>query len=237
MKELNAVLGRRRSGTAATRRRIADAALDLFSTRGYAATSLQAIADAASLHVQTIYQTFGSKPGVLEAACELARAGAEDPETAPSEWPWARALVAEPDPVKLIRHYATHVRTIAPRAGPLVAEIRNAARADPELATFLAHIEAGRYLGPAGIVALLIDKKALRRGLDADGAAETMFAVSSYESYELLVVDRHRTPDEYERWLGDILCDLLLDPITSSDVRPATDDRAPRRNTPKRRRT
>src|ERR1700704_5506094 len=135
MSEHNPVLGRRRSGAAATRRRIAEAALELFSTRGYAATSLQAIADAASLHVQTIYQTFGSKPGVLEAACELARAGTEDPETAPSEWPWARALVAEPDPVKLIRRYATHVRTIAPRAGPLVAEIRNAARADPELAT------------------------------------------------------------------------------------------------------
>jgi AcrR family transcriptional regulator len=231
-REHDPVLGRHRSGAAATRRRIADAALDLFSTRGYAATSLQAVADAASLHVQTIYQTFGSKPGVLEAACELARAGAEDPETAPSEWPWARALVAEPDPVKLIRRYAAHVRTIAPRAGPLVAEIRNAARADPQLATFLAHIEAGRYLGPAGVVALLVDKKALRRGLGADQAAETMFAVSSYESYELLVVDRHRTPDEYERWLGDILCDLLLEPITSG-----TDDRAPRRNTPKRRRT
>jgi hypothetical protein len=160
----------------------------------------------------------------------------EDPETPPSEWPRARALVAEPDPAKLIRRYATHVRTIAPRAGPLVAEIRNAARADPELATFLAHIEAGRYLGPAGVVALLVDKKALRRGLDADRAAETMFAVSSYESYELLVADRHWTADEYERWLGDILCDLLLEPITSSDVRPATDNRAPRRNTPKRRR-
>jgi AcrR family transcriptional regulator len=212
MSKVEPGLARRGRGSAATRRRIADAALDLFSTRGYAATSLQAIADAASLHVQTIYQAFGSKPAVLEAACELARAGDDDPETAPSEWPWARALVAETDPVKLIRRYAAHVRTIAPRAGPLVAEIRNAARADPELATFLAHIEAGRYLGPAGVVALLTEKEALRRGLDADRAAETMFAVSSYESYELLVVDRHRTPDEYERWLGDILCDLLLEP-------------------------
>ena len=64
MSEVNPiVLVRRRSGSPATRRRIADAALVLFSTRGYAATSLQAIADAAGLHVQTIYQTYGSKPG------------------------------------------------------------------------------------------------------------------------------------------------------------------------------
>ena len=161
MSQVEPGFARRRRGSAATRRRIADEALDLFSTRGYAATSLQAIADAASLHVQTIYQAFGSKPAVLEAACELARAGDDDPETAPAEWPWARALVAEPDPMKLIRRYATHVRTIAPRAGPLVAEIRNAARRS-ELATFLAHIEAGRYLEPARCRSLT-DKKALQR--------------------------------------------------------------------------
>lgn len=207
-------LARPRRGSAATRRRVAEAALHLFSTRGYAATSLQVIADAASLHVQTIYQAFGSKPVVLEAACDLARAGDDDPDTEPSEWPWARALIAEPDPVKLIRRYAAHVRTIAPRAGPLVAEIRNAARADPELATFLAHIEAGRYLGPSGVVALLVDKKALRAGLEPARAADTLFAVASYESYELLVVDRRWTPDEYERWLAETLCHLLLEPTT-----------------------
>jgi AcrR family transcriptional regulator len=201
---------RRRSGSAATRRRVADAALTLFSTHGYGATSLQAIADAASLHVQTIYQAFGSKPAVLEAACELARAGDDDPDTAPSEWPWAQALIAESDPVRLIHRYAAHVRTIAPRAGPLVAEIRNAARSDPELATFLTHIEAGRYLGPSGVVELLVDKTALRHGLDPERAADTMYAVSSYESYELLVTDRNWTPDEYERWLGHTLCRLLL---------------------------
>jgi AcrR family transcriptional regulator len=204
-------LVRRRSGSPATRRRISGAALELFSTRGYAATSLQTIADAAGLHVQTIYQAYGSKSAVLAAAFELARAGDDDAERSPAEWPWAQALIAEPDPARQLRQYATHVRTIAPRAGPLSAEIRNAARADPELATFLAQVQAGRYLGPSGIVALLVDKHALRRGLDAARAADTMFAVSSYEGYELLVADRGWTPDEYERWLGDTLCDLLLE--------------------------
>jgi AcrR family transcriptional regulator len=205
-------LPRRRNGSPQTRRRIADAALALFSTGGYAATSLQAIADAASLHVQTIYQAFGSKPAVLEAACELARSGDEDPETDPRDWPWAQALIAEADPVRLLHRYAAHVRAIAPRAGPLVAEIRNAARADPELATFLAGVEAGRYSGPSGVVALLVEKHALRHGLDPERAADTMFAVASYESYELLVVDRAWTPDEYAHWLGETLCDLLLEP-------------------------
>jgi AcrR family transcriptional regulator len=213
------ILVRRRSGSPATRRRIADAALALFSTRGYAATSLQAIADAASLHVQTIYQAFGSKAAVLEAACDLARAGDDDPEVDPVQWPWAQALITEQNPVKMVHRFAAHVRTIAPRAGPLVAEIRNAARADPELAVFLANIEAGRYLGPSGVVALLVARGALKNGLAPERAADTMFAVASYESYELLVAVRRWTPDEYEHWLGETLCHLLLEPIAAKGTR------------------
>ncbi len=120
--------------------------------------------------------------------------------------------MAEPDPARQLAGFATHIRTIAPRAGPLVAEIRNAARADPDLARFLAHVESGRYLGPSGIAALLAEKDALRRGLDVARAADTMYAISSFEGYELLVTERGWTPDEYERWLTDTLCALLLEP-------------------------
>ena len=216
MDEVNpSVLVSRRNGSRATRRRIADAALLLFSTKGYTATSLQAVADEAGVHVQSIYQSYGSKPALLAAATELARAGDDDPEVPPAEWRWAKALIDEPDPARQLRLYAAHVRTIAPRAGALMAEIRNAARADSDLAAFLAHVQAGRFLGPAGVVASIIEKGVLRRGLDATRAAETMFAVSSYESYDLLVIDRGWSPETYERWLGDTLCNLLLEPEQS----------------------
>lgn len=205
------VLVRRRRGTAETRRRIVSAALELFSTRGYGRTTLQAVADAAGVHVQTVYSTFGSKPAVLAAATELARAGEDDPEAPPADWPWARALVADPDAASRLRRYAAHVREIAPRAGPLLAEIRSAARSDPDLAAFLIRVEAGRYLGPRGIVELLAADDRLRRGLDPEQAADTLYAVASFEGYELLVSLRGWTPDEYERWLGDVLCQLLLD--------------------------
>jgi AcrR family transcriptional regulator len=209
------VLVTRRRGTPATRRRIAEAALDLFTTRGYAASSLQAIADAAGLHVQTIYQTYGSKPAVLAAACELARAGDDDdPEALPTEWRWAKAVMAEVDPTRQIAGFATHIRATAPKAGPLVAEIRSAARSDAALASFLAHAEAGRYLGPSGIAALLEGTGALRPGLDVARAADTIFAVASYEGYDLLVNERGWTAEEYEQWLAATLCELLLEPTS-----------------------
>jgi AcrR family transcriptional regulator len=216
----------RRAGAPATRWKIADAAVELFCTHGYDATTLQQIADAAGVHVQTIYLVFGSKIAVLAAALDVVRAGGEDPDVSPDEWPWAKALVADRDPKAQLRRYAAHVRNIAPRAGPLVAEVRNAARSNRELAAFLEQVETGRYLGPAGIVALIAQKGVLRRDLTPERAADTMFGVSSYESYQLLVADRHWTADEYERWLADVLCDLLLE----VPAKPAS--RARRRTAP-----
>ena len=43
-------------------------------------------------------------------------------------------------------------------------------------------------------------------------AADTIYAIASYEGYELLVNERGWTADEYERWLADTLCDLVLEP-------------------------
>ena len=211
MSAIEMLPARRRNGSTATRRRIADAALALFSTRGYAATSLQAIADAASLHVQTIYQAYGSKPAVLEAACELARAGGEDPETDPAEWPWAKALIAEPDPARLL-HPATHVRIIAPRAGPLVAEIPHDARRS-RARVLLARIEAGRYPGRPGLWPSLVRRKPQRRGLDPARRRHDVRRQLVREPWMAAGVgDRAWAPDDYEHWLGETLCDLLLEP-------------------------
>ena len=50
---------------AVTRRRIAYAARALFGSRGYGATTLQAVADEAGVAVQTVYAVYGSKAGIL----------------------------------------------------------------------------------------------------------------------------------------------------------------------------
>ena len=62
------------------------------------------------------------------------------------------------------------------------------------------------------LAAMLAEKDALRRDLDVARAADTMYAISSFEGYELLVTERRWTPDEYEQWLTDTMCALLLEP-------------------------
>src|SRR2546428_2039809 len=60
-----------------TRRAIAHAARSLFAERGYAATSIEAVADEAGGAARTVYATFGTKKVILGAICEevLAEAG------------------------------------------------------------------------------------------------------------------------------------------------------------------
>ena len=44
-----------------------DTAQQLFFTRGYAATTIAAIAEMADVSVETIYKSFGGKPGLVDA--------------------------------------------------------------------------------------------------------------------------------------------------------------------------
>jgi AcrR family transcriptional regulator len=53
---------RRRQGAARTRTAILDAARELFTERGYAATPMSAIAERAGVALDTVYASAGRKP-------------------------------------------------------------------------------------------------------------------------------------------------------------------------------
>ena len=117
-----------------TRRRIEETAARLFTSDGYTATTMQAIASQADVHVQTIYLAYGTKPALLAACAARLVAGDEDPETPPAERRWAREIAAEPDPhAKLIR-YVKHIGDVSPRITPLIDVLRATAPAEPEVA-------------------------------------------------------------------------------------------------------
>ena len=57
---------------AESRKRLIEAAQELFSTRGYENTTLEEVADAAGLHVQTLYRHFANKQDLAAAGFSLA---------------------------------------------------------------------------------------------------------------------------------------------------------------------
>src|SRR6266540_4163115 len=85
---------RRRAQAAETRRQILEGAQRLFEERGYAATTMAAIAVEADVALKTVYVAFETKSGVLRALWNLLLRG--DESDAPvAERQWYREVIEE----------------------------------------------------------------------------------------------------------------------------------------------
>ena len=103
----------RRQG-AAHRAAILDAARELFTERGYAATPMSAIADRAGVALDTVYASAGRKPALARLLIETAISGTD--QAVPAEQrDYVRAVQAAPDAETKIATYAAAV-TRSPRA-------------------------------------------------------------------------------------------------------------------------
>jgi AcrR family transcriptional regulator len=192
---------------------VAEAAAALFVENGYTATTLQSVADAAGVHVQTIYQAFGTKVAVLaEAAAVLVAGPQEEAATPPPDREWVRELFAEPDPARQLALYARNMREVSQRYMGLLDVMRVTAAADPAVGRFLAEAERGRYEGPAHITPELFARNALQPGLSATRAADIMYAITTYDVFRSLIEDRGWSAADAESWVAETLARVLLAP-------------------------
>ena len=198
---------RRRQAAARTREAILDAARQLFTERGYAATPMTAIADRAGVALDTIYASVGRKPELARLLIETAISGTD--QAIPAEQrDYVRAIQAAPDAGTKIAIYAAAVAAIAPRLALVLAIIQQAARDEPELARLWDQIAERRAANMRRFVADLAIVHPLR--LDPGQAADIVWATNATEMYQLLVGQRGWTPQRYERFLADTWRRLLL---------------------------
>ena len=73
--------------TALTRRRILDAAGTLFAANGYLGTTVAAVAAAADVSVQTVYNVVGNKAALLKNVYDVTIAGDDEPISIADRWP------------------------------------------------------------------------------------------------------------------------------------------------------
>jgi len=197
---------RRRQAATRTRAAILDAARELFTERGYAATPMSAIAERAGVALDTVYASAGREPELARLLIETAISGTADVVTA-EQRDYVRAIQAAPDAETKIRIYASAIRAIAPRLA-LVLGIIQQASAEPELAALWDEIAQRRAANMRRFVADLAAVAPLRLGLDE--AADIVWATNAVEMYQLLVSQRGWSPARYERFLADTWCRLLL---------------------------
>ena len=198
---------RRRQAAARTRAAILDAALHLFTSQGYAATPMTAIAERAGVALDTVYASVGRKPQLARLLIETAISGTSQAIPA-GERDYVQAIQAAPDAETKIAIYASAMRTIAGRLAPVLGIIQQAGPAEPELAALWHEIAERRAANMRRFAADLAAVATLR--VDPGQAADIVWATNAPELYQLLISQRGWSPERYEHFLADTWRRLLL---------------------------
>jgi AcrR family transcriptional regulator len=197
----------RRDAARERRERVLDSARELFLSGGYSTTTVSAVAGSAGVSPETIYKAFGSKAGLVRALHERALEGA-GPVPAEQRSDALRDAASARDVVAGWARLATEV---APLVVPLLLLVREAAASDPEMLTTYAGLDKARHRRMKSNATALADRGFLRSGVSVGSAADLMFAVSSPEMYELLVLRRGWSLTRYAAYVRETLAHSLLD--------------------------
>ena len=200
---------RRASSAAATRSRIRQAAAAQFIEKGYAATTMRAIAAEAEVGERTLYDAFPTKVALFSHTLGVATVGDEQAVAVMDRPQVSRAQRAD-TPRESLAEFVEFSTDLLERAGDLIMVSIQAAGADPDMK---AAAEAGAeathrvYLS---VCDALERRDALATGVDAAAAADIMFALCSPHTHYALRRIRGWTAERYRTWLQDTLTQQLL---------------------------
>lgn len=200
---------RRQAQARETRRHVAEAARRLFTERGYAGATVEAIAQAAGVAVETVYAIFGNKKAILSHLVDVSVVGDEEPIPL-LERPGPQAVKKETDQRRQIRLFAGQMRDIMTRVAPLFDIMHAAAKTEPDIAGLLTRLLRERLHGLTDFIAALTANGPLRKGLSPPEAAETVWVITSAEVFSLVTLGRGWSGEQYQTWLANTLIRLLL---------------------------
>ena len=187
--------------------RIIDMAQRRFLNDGYGPTTISAIAEDAGVSVDTIYKSFGGKPGLIRAMAARALLGRGP---VPAEQRSNELQTSERDPRKLIARWGVFVTEIAPLAAPIMLLVRDAAGSHPELRPLIEEVHADRLRRMTDNARRFAANGHLRPGVTVAEAANVMWTYSSSELYELLVLRRGMPLKTFGRFVADAMIAALL---------------------------
>jgi len=193
----------RREQAAETRHRVVVAARALFAERGSQATTIADIAGEAGVSPQTVYGTFGGKPGLVAALVDLIDRDSDVPAL-------AERLLQSSDPREVLELAVRIPRSVVESSGDLIIALVGAAPTDEAAAAALAE---GRKRHDAGLrraVERLAELGALRDGVDIAEAAAVFATLTSDETFRLLGARHGWDLDACEKWMRETLASLYM---------------------------
>lgn len=201
---------RRQQSAADTRNAILAAAQAAFLRDGWARTTIASIAREAAVAPETIYSVFGNKRALIQSLVLGAVRGAA-PDVPLLQQAIPRAIGAASDQSTQISLFAGDIVEVLERVAPLVAVVREAARAEPELEQLYRNLHAGRRRNLAFVVEALASRGPLRGGMDAEEATGIIWRFASPEMFTLSRNVEGLSAADYRQWLESSLRRMLLD--------------------------
>ena len=199
--------GLRQERARQNRDRIIAAAERRFLRDGYAGTTIAAIAHDAEVSADTMYKTFGNKPGLVRALRIKALEG-DGPVRAERRSNEMQAL--ETDSRTIVRAWGALTTEVMPKVGPILLLVRDAAASDDDGKSLLAEMDADRLRRMTANARRLRSSGHLRSGISVSQAAEILWTYSSPELYELLVLRRGWALERYGDFITSAMIDALL---------------------------
>jgi len=185
-----------------TRGDILRAARRLFAERGYAATSINDIAEEAGVAIQTIYARLGSKRGLLLALIDLI-----DEEAGVG--PLAAEVTTATTPLAALRAGVRLTRSFQERCGDIIDALFTAAGAEPELADAVAEGQRRHREGARITIDRIQEFNGLRRDVSPERAQALLALSTSHEAWRELIRGCQLDWDPAEDWLIDALSRAL----------------------------
>lgn len=199
---------RREEQAAATRAEIITAAGELFAQRGYAATTVAAIAASARVTPKTVY-ALGDKARLLTLALDRAIVGDDEPVPL-LDRPDLQAVLTACTGPEAARLVAARGAPMLLRMFPLYRAFEHAAATDPQLAQQWRDYQDRRHHDIGRVVDAISSVAPLRPGLSPDRATDTLWALLGWHPVALLVEQRGWGAADVQTWIEDVFATVLL---------------------------
>ncbi|MBV1778262.1 TetR/AcrR family transcriptional regulator [Paeniglutamicibacter sp. ABSL32-1] len=201
----------RRAAAQKTRDAILDAAEARLLARGYPGTTIALIADDAQVSVETIYKSFGGKPGLVRAIYARGLRGS-GPGAAFDRSDRLRQHAADAE--SLMSLWGRLTAEVAVTLTPILLLVRSAAASDANMAGLQAQSNAERLERMRHNARFLQERGYLRDDVGFDEAVDIMWLHSSPELYELLVLQRGWDSERFARYVADSMAGALVRPAS-----------------------
>ncbi len=186
-----------------TRTNILDATQRLLMDRGYAKTTIEAIAQEAGVAKQTVYAVFQSKRGIVAGLLDRAMLTERLYELCDRSLETANVHEA-------LRLTAQLVLQVHESRSPVFDLLRGAGVLDPELARIENESRCCHRSEQEMHVRFLLHGRRLKDDITMEMALDVFWCLTGRDVYRMLVQERGWSGETYAKWLYEMLvCSLL----------------------------